>query len=214
VGYNAEILPAVCEVYLDARAEGVLLPNQRPAAAAAEILIRGLARVGIVALIDEATGFQEVRARRELERILERYVQAELRSWIKTFPDEFFRQIYRLEGWEYTPGTSRRTPYVGKLINHYVYEQLPPGVLPELQRLNPKTEKGYRAHRHHQFLTADTGNVHLDRQITVVTTLMRIAVDKTHFSDLFERAFPGPQPRLPLVVPLPEPPDRHTGDAS
>jgi len=63
-------------------------------------LIRGLARVGIIALVDEATGYQEVRARQELQRILEAYVQAELRPWIKTFPDEFFKEIYRLQGWE------------------------------------------------------------------------------------------------------------------
>lgn len=115
----------VCEVYLDARTEGVLLHNQRVAAQAAEVLIRGLARVGIIALVDEATGYQEVRARQELQKILEAYVAAEFRPWVKTFPDEFFRQIYRLQGWEFRPGTSKRTPMVGKLIKHYIYEQLP-----------------------------------------------------------------------------------------
>jgi hypothetical protein len=83
-------------------------------------------------------GFQEVRARRELQRILQAYVQAELRPWIKMFPDEFFEEIYGLEGWEYRPGTSKRTPYVGKLVNRYVYEQLPPGVLDNLRRPEPK----------------------------------------------------------------------------
>jgi len=73
----------VCEVYLDARNENVLLPNQRGAAKAAEVLIRGLARVGIVALVDEATGYHEVRARQELQKILEAYVQAEFRPWVR-----------------------------------------------------------------------------------------------------------------------------------
>ncbi len=200
LGYPAEILPAVCEVYLDARAENRLLPSQEPAANAAYILLRGLARVGIAALIDEATGYQEVRARQELQRILEAYVTAEFRPWIKTFPDEFFREIYRLQGWEYRPGTSKRTPYVGKLVNKYVYEQLAPGVHDELRRLNPRTPKGYRAHKHFQFLTADTGNTHLDRQISTVTTLMRIAKDQREFEDLFERAFPPAQARLPLII--------------
>lgn len=199
-GYLAEVLPEICEIYLEARNDGVLLKSQEPAAHAAEILVRGLARVGIIALVDEATGYQETRARHELQRILEAYVQAELRPWIKMFPDEFFREIYRLENWDYRPGTSKRTPYVGKLVNKYVYEQLPPGVLDELRRLNPKTPKGYRPHRHHQFLTADTGNAHLDRQISTVTTLMRIANSKQDFSNLFERAFPPTQARLPLVI--------------
>jgi hypothetical protein len=203
VGYRAEILPAICEIYLDAENEGKLLKSQEQAALAARILYRGLARTGIVALIDEATGYQEVRARFELQRILEAYVQAELRPWIKTFPDEFFKEVYRLQGWDYRPGTSKRTPYVGKLVNHYIYEQLPPGILDELRRLNPRLDKGYRAHRHFQFLSADTGNVHLDRQISTVTTLMRIARNQQEFMDLFERAFPPAQARLPLIIDVP-----------
>jgi hypothetical protein len=200
LGYRAEILPAVCEVYLEARNDGALLKSQLQAARAAEILVRGLARVGIIALIDEATGYQETRARQELQKILSAYITAELRPWIKTFPDEFFEGIYRLQGWEYKPGTSKRIPYVGKLVNKYVYEQLPPGVLDDLRRRNPRVEGGYRRHEFHQFLTADTGNPHLDKQILTVTTLMRISKNSAEFEDLFERAFPPVQPRLPLVV--------------
>lgn len=199
-GYRAEILPLVCEVYLDARADKRLLKRQEPAARAAEILIRGLARVGIIALIDEATGYQDIRARDELARILESYVQSEFRPWIKMFPDEFFKEIYRLQGWEYKPGSSKRTPYVGKLINKYVYDELPEGIHAELAHLNPRTESGYRRYKFHQFLTADTGNPHLDKQISTVTTLMRVARDKREFEDLFERAFPPVEPRLPLVI--------------
>lgn len=204
VGYRAELIPQVCEVYLDARNEKKLYKSQERAARAAEILLRGLARVGIIALVDEATGYQETRARRELQRILEAYVQEEYRSWMKVFPDEFFEQIYRLQDWEYRPGTAKRTPYVGHLVNKYVYEQLPDGVLSELRRLNPRTEKGHRPRKFHQHLTADTGNVHLDKQISTVTTLMRIARNKQDFEDMFERAFPPPQQRLPLVIEVPE----------
>jgi hypothetical protein len=200
VGYRADILPMVCEVDLDARHEGVLQRNQLATAHAAEILIRGLARVGIIALVDEATGYQEVRAREELQRILEAYVQAEFRPWVRMFPDEFFREIYRLQGWEFRPGTSRRTPHVGKLIKHYIYEQLPEGVLAELERVNPKNDKGNRPRKHHQHLTSTTGNAHLDKQISTVTTLMRIARSRPEFEELFDRAFPPPQLRLPLVI--------------
>jgi hypothetical protein len=201
-GYRAEMLPLVCEVYLKARRENKLANSQVATARAAEILLSGLARVGIVALVDEATGYQESRARHELQLILEKYVNAELRPWMKAFPDEFFKQVYRLHGWEFRSGTTKRTPQVGKLINKYIYDQLPPGVHEELRRRNPRTPKGYRAHKHHQFLTADTGNVHLDRQISSVMTLMRVASGKAEFEDLFERAFPPPQERLPLVIPV------------
>lgn len=203
-GYRAEMLPLVCEVYLEARRETRLPSSQEATARAAEILLSGLARVGIVALVDEATGYQETRARDELQLILEKYVHAEFRKWVKTFPDEFFAQVYRLQGWELKPGTTKRTPQVGKLVNKYIYDELPPGVHEELRRANPKTDKGYRKHKHHQYLTADTGSVHLDRQISTVTTLMRMAKDKRDFEDLFERAFPPPQEKLPFIVEIPK----------
>jgi hypothetical protein len=51
-----------------------------------------------------------------------------------------------------------------------------------------------------EHLTADTGNTHLDRQISTVTTLMRISENKHQFETLFERAFPPVAPRLPLII--------------
>jgi hypothetical protein len=201
LGYKAEMLPMVCEVYLDAKINDALHHTQIGTAAAAELLIRGLARVGIIALVDEATGYQEVRARQELQKILEAYVRAEFRPWVRTFPHEFFREIYRLHGWEFRPGTTRRTPHVGKLIKHYIYEQLPEGVLEELERINPKNDKGNRPRKHHQHLTSSTGNVHLDKQITGVMTLMRAARSRREFDDLFERVFPPAQEKLPLEMP-------------
>lgn len=200
-GYDAILLPMVCEVYLEARDAGVLRHNQQHVATACDLLMRGFARVGIIALVDEATGYQEQRAKDELHKILEAYISPELMPWTKMFPDDFFRHIYRLHGWAYKPGSAKRTPHVGKLINKYVYEQLPPGVLPELRRLNPVTERGYRRHKHFQFLTADTGNPHLDRQITAVTTIMRISDDRQEFERNFEKAFGKTvQERLPLVI--------------
>jgi hypothetical protein len=206
-GYRAEMLPLVCEVYLKARRKGVLVESQQNTAREAEILLSGLARVGIVALVDEATGYQETRAARELQLILEKYVQAELLPWTKMFPDEFFQEIYRIYGWDLKPGTSKRTPHVGKLINKYIYEQLPPGVLEELQRRNPRQASGYRAYKHHQLLTPDTGNKHLDKQISTVTTLLRISDTRAEFDEHFARAFPPAQTRIPLVVEIPKQPE-------
>jgi len=202
-GYRAEILPRTCTMYLDAEAAGALTTKQTASAAAAKILIRGLAEVGIIGLVDEATGYQEVRARQELQQILQAYVRAEFRPWVKRFPDEFFREIYRLRHWEFKPGTAKRTPFVGKLVRHYIYEQLPPGVIDELERLNPLDDSGRRPKRHHQYLTADTGHPHLDKQISTVTTLMRVSADQEEFEVLFERAFPPVNPRLPFIVEMP-----------
>jgi hypothetical protein len=78
------------------------------------------------------------------------------------------------------------------------------GVLDELRRVNPVTESGWRKRKHFQHLTADTGNEHLDRQITSVITLMRVSDTKEELEHNFAKAFgkspAGLQTRLPLDV--------------
>jgi hypothetical protein len=155
--------------------------------------MRGLARVGIIALVDEATQYQADRPNDELRRILEAYIVEELRPWVKTFPDGYFEQVYRLHGWSREPRDSKRPRQVGKWINRTIYEQLPPGVLDELRRLNPVAAHGYRRHKHHQFLTENMGNAHLTDQIKVVTMLMRVSKNRAQFETLFARAFDKPQ---------------------
>ncbi|WP_163275317.1 P63C domain-containing protein [Cellulomonas iranensis] len=199
-GYRAEALPAVCDVYLAARRANALLPSQMATADAAETLIRSLAKVGIIALVDEATGYQAERARDELQRLVEKFVSEDFRPWVRVFPDAFFSEIYRLYGWEYKPGQTKHPNYVGKFINGYIYQQLPEGVADELRRVNPRRPSGWRARKHHQHLTVDTGNIALDRQIMTITTLMQVSQDLDEFKTLFARKFPGEAGRKVLRV--------------
>ena len=190
-GYDAFLLPAVCEVYLKAKDAGKLLDSQVHIADRCSLLTRGLARVGILALVDDATGFTSERAREELAQIFNAYIAEELRPWTKRFPDDFFRLVYKLYGWAYQPGSTRRTPEVGKFINRYVYEPMPVGVLEAMQVRNPVVKKWQRRHKNFQFLSADTGDDHLDRQLLSTMTIMRVAKDKEEFEQLWARAYPG-----------------------
>jgi hypothetical protein len=124
----------------------------------------------------------------------------ELQPWTTRFPKEFWRELHRLRDWVYT-GSHKRTPFCGKLLNKYIYDQLPPGVLDELRRQNPKTDRGRRRHKHYQFLTGETGIPHLDEQIRMVTLLMRVSETQEQFETMFERAF-AKQRRLPFVAEL------------
>ena len=187
-GYNAEILPRICNVYLAADDHGVLTANQRPAVVAAQVLVRALALVGITALVDEATGYQETRAANELQRLLDAYVHEEFKPWIKRFPEVFFKEVYRIHGWEFFPGKTKHTPYVGHFINEYIYKPMPAGVLQRLRELNPINEQGNRARKHHQHLSEDMGVKHLERQISTVVTLMQVSDDKQEFEQLFNKA--------------------------
>ncbi len=188
-GYEATILADICEAVLAAKEANVLQKQQLPIAKRAEVLLRGFARVGIIALVDEATGYQEDRDKMELHRILEAYIAPELLPWTKRFPDEFYKEMFRLWGWQYSPLSVKRPLYVGKLTNQLVYNKLPRGVLPELKRITPIDSKGRYKARLHQSLTDELGVPHLEKQLTSTTTLMRVSPNKSHFLRLFRRAF-------------------------
>ncbi|MFJ3383986.1 MULTISPECIES: P63C domain-containing protein [unclassified Curtobacterium] len=189
-GYLATLLPDICDVYLAARRDGRLLKTQERYAESAEILMRSLAKVGIVALVDEATGYEKVRDRDELQRLLAEYVDESFRPWVKRFPDDFFAEVQRIYGHEPSAKKNRRPQYIGRFINEYIYKQFPDGVLDELQRVNPVNESGTRARTHHQHLTPGTGNVALDRQISSVVTLMKISHNSAEFKEFYARRFP------------------------
>ena len=125
--------------------------------AKADMLVRGLAETGIIALVDEATGYQQVRARVALQAFLDRFLRKELAAWVKTFPDEFFQELFRLKRWKWK-GTSKRPSIVGKYINDLIYDRLGPSVLDELKKKNPIDANGRRKAKHFQWLTEDIGN--------------------------------------------------------
>lgn len=138
-GYKAELLPQVCKVYLDARDHKALLPSQAKIAVVCDIIVRGLATVGITALIDEATGYQEIRDRQALRAILDKFVTDEWAKWTKTFPDEFYHELFKLKGISLPPASGSKRPLaVGHWTNEIVYSRLAPGVLTELRRINPR----------------------------------------------------------------------------
>lgn len=185
--YPAEILPEVCEIWLDARDKGMLRGDmQAGRAQKAEMLMRALAKVGITALVDEATGYQEERDRTELQKLLSKYINEEYMKWQARFPRAFYRELFRLFGWKFDPSSVKRPALLGKFTNDYVYSQLPPGILDELRDKNPVVDsRGTRKKCHHQFLTSDIGIPHLDKHITNLLTLMRASKDLAQFKELY-----------------------------
>lgn len=199
-GIDATALPGICEVWLKAREAGVLTRVQLPTAAKAEMIIRGLARVGITALVDEATGYQDVRDRQALQAILDQYLRKELAAWAKRFPDEFYQQMFRLKGWQRKDlsSPSRRPGAAGTYTNDIVYERLAPGILAELEARNPKDSRGNRKGKHHQLLTDDVGHPALAQHIHASIALMRASASWEQFMLLLNTAFPKKNDTLQL----------------
>jgi len=200
-GYEGSTLADICDVVLEARGKKALNRQQEHIADQALVLVRGWARVGLSALIDEVTGYQYYRSRRALEEILDRYISKELRKWTKTFPDDFYEEMFRLRGWRYSPFTVKRPTLVGKFTMDVVYKRLAPGVLEELQKITPRDAKGRLAHRYHQRLTEDVGHPKLREHLAATTALMRAADDWIAFLRMLNRAFPKLNTNLPLPLP-------------
>lgn len=192
LGFDAMILPKACDVWLRAREAQVLQKSQLTKALKAETLMRGLAHTGIIALVDEATGYQEKRDRDELQRFLAMYLSEEKLKWAKTFPDEFYKQLFRLKNWTYKPMTVKRPQIVGKLTNLLVYEKLPANVINELRRLNPVVNKktGRRGAAHFQHLSKNLGQPDLRDHLLQVIAVMKASSNWSAFVRNFNRAFP------------------------
>ena len=180
-GYNAEIIPLICELYIEAYNNNSLTTSQLKLYERSILLIRALAKVGITALIDEATGYQYDRQAQELQELLKAYISEDLLKWQKRFPNKYYREIFRLYGWEYNENSSKRPGFVGTLTKMYIYDLFPEEVIKEIEKRNPIVQNQNswsRRKRHHQFLTTDIGIPQLDHYISKLLGVMALSDNK------------------------------------
>lgn len=202
-GIKAEIIPKICEVWMDADEAINLGARQKVIAQKAKIIMRALAHVGIIALVDEATGYQEIRDKAALRELLDRFLLKELAAWAKRFPDEFYKQIFRLRGWEWRGMKINRPSCVGTYTIDLVYERLAPGLVDELKRRMPKTESGTKKRLLQQLLTEDVGHPALQAHLAGLMALQRATPDGQwdQFKRMVDRAFPKFNVTIPLALP-------------
>jgi P63C domain len=188
-GVRADMMPRICNVWLKARDAGVIRGKRQAVVVLnADIISRGLAEVGITALVDEATGFQDQRARDALAKILEQFVAKELRRWVKTFPLDYFKELCRLREVTFSPAM-KLPRYFGCLTNDIVYSRLAPGVLPVIQKKNPPIN-GRRKSKNFQWLTEDVGEPRLREHLWATTALMKAFRTWDEFYAAMNRALP------------------------
>jgi hypothetical protein len=186
-GYSAELLPKVCEVFLKARDAGKLAHNQEHIAKQAEILIRGLAAVGIIALVDEATGFQYDRPRRDLEEQLKKFLSESLRKWVRTFPADYFKHLCRLRNVELR-ADMKLPQYFGQLTNNLVYRRLAPGLLKKLKER--REERGSKSNKLHSWLSQDIGFREVLIHLGTVVGLMKLHSNYEAFEKQLDQVAP------------------------
>jgi hypothetical protein len=202
-GYDALILPDICRVLIDAQRQGKLDKRLLRLAERAAILQHGFAIVGITALVDEATGYQDDRDKAALAKILERFIAKELRPYAKRFPTAFYKEMFRLRNWKWPelPADQRKRPIlVGNLTDNVVYDRLAPGVKQKLKEMGGRDETGRLKKKLFQGLTEDIGDPKLKEHLGAVVALMKAADTWPQFITMIDRALPKYKP-LPLFDP-------------
>lgn len=150
-GLPADLMIEVCQGFV-AALQASMDPNsphprmtdrQRQMAMNASMFLSACAKIGLEALIDEATGYQYERAEDALQVKLRAFIADELRAWEKTFPDELWAEFGRLTGW--SGNLHSRPKWWGKLVIEMIYDTLDRDVADFLK--NNKPPPGVRWHR-------------------------------------------------------------------
>lgn len=187
-GIDVTMLPALCEAWTDAERDGALRQKHHlNTAAKAKALYKALARVGAVALVDEATGYQKERERDELAKLLEQFIAKEMRPWVKVYPPEFFEELCRLRGVPFK-ANMRKPQYFGHLVNNITYDRMAPDLKAILKEERAKANK--QGAKMHQFLSEGVGNEMLQKRFAGIVTLMKVCDKYDDFIDLLERVHP------------------------
>jgi hypothetical protein len=176
-GIPAERFLDICQAYVEAFSAGALTTDrQKEIAIKCSILLASCAKIGLIALIDEATGYQYERERNALQVKLRAFIADELRAWEKTFPDELWEEFGRLTNWQ---GPLRHRPkWWGKLVLELIYDALDPDIAEHLKTNKPKPRFGQN---YHQWLTEDIG---LKSLISHIHQVIGIAKTCNSMSDL------------------------------
>jgi hypothetical protein len=150
-GLPADLMIEVCQGFVSAlqstfdsnSSHPKLTDRQIQMAMKASAFLSACAKVGLEALIDEATGYQYERAEDALQVKLRAFIAEELRAWEKTFPDELWSEFGRLTGWK--GSLHSRPKWWGRLVIEMIYDTLDPDVANYLK--NNKPPAGIHWHR-------------------------------------------------------------------
>jgi P63C domain-containing protein len=184
---KATVLADICDIWIKAKQSGAIEKEQHPIADNAYTLLMGFASVGINALIDEATGYQYDRPRKDLEEQLKEFLSEHYRKWVRTFPADYFKHLCRLRGVEMRPDM-KLPQYFGKLTNNLIYRRLAPGLLKKLKER--KSERGNASDKLHSWLSEDVGFRGVLVHLGIVVGIMKIHTNYEAFEKQLDTIAP------------------------
>ena len=205
-GLPADLMIEVCQGFVAAMQSSFdpkstypkLTDRQIQMAIKASAFLSACAKVGLEALIDEATGYQYERAEDALQVKLRAFIADELRGWERTFPNELWVEFGRLTGWK--GNLHSRPKWWGKLVIEMIYDTLDPDVAEYLK--NNKPPPGVRWH---QQLTENIGVRALVSRCYEIIGMAKDCVDMRQLRDKVARHYGRTVVQFSLSLPLPAP---------
>lgn len=192
IGSEATKLIEICDKYVEAKELRLLKKSQEKLAQNAGAIIRASAKIGIIALVDEATGFQKMRAKHELQLKFQAFIADELQEWALMFPDEFWLELARLEGIRYSPRA--RPLRWGRYVMMFVYDAIDKDIGKALREKNPNPRY---LKNHHQWLKK-FGRDRVHDQLQRVVTIMKLCDNMDEFRQKFARVFRNAPLQMPF----------------
>jgi hypothetical protein len=193
-GYEGTFIIDLCDFIRDAYQKGGLKPSQYFLAIQAEIILRASAKVGIIALIDEATGYIKDKRKEEYRELFKEFIRQEYGEWAREFPEQFFDLLYRLYNLRRNNLKGRHPRFFSKVIRKYIYSPLVNShgaILEMLDEKNPVVYvNGGRKHKLFQFLSDEIGLPALRAHIWQVVGIGNSVRSKESFDRAFGNAFP------------------------
>ncbi|MBN8995874.1 MAG: hypothetical protein J0H94_11665 [Rhizobiales bacterium] len=206
-GLSADLFIEVCQGFVRALEESYkvespypkMTSRQQQMAIGAGLFLSACAKVGLEALIDEATGYQYERQSDALQLKLAAFLEGEMRKWEKTFPDELWIEFGRLTGWK--GQLAHRPKYWGRLVMELIYQKLDPDVAKWLKENAPKPRGGQN---YHQWLSSQFGLRKLVEHIWMIIGMARTCQNMTELRDRVEELYGNSPVQLRLYLPQPD----------
>jgi hypothetical protein len=197
-GFDATILIDICNTIIDAAKADKLGPGQERLALQAETIVRASAKLGIVALVDDATGFIADKRREQYKELFREFIRDEIKLYDEAqFPDQLFDVIYKIYGLPRKGEPNKHPQFFGRFIRKYIYEPLASSngaILEMLDEKNPVVYvNGGRRYKLYNYLSEVVGMPALKAQLWQVIGIGNSVKGKSQFERSFYTAFPAPQ---------------------
>lgn len=205
-GFPVERFMDLCSAYSDALMAHIipdndfsLTPRQLEIAQRAVAFQRACSKVGIIAMVDEVTGYQYERAEDALQLKLNLFLAEEMRKWEPTFPEQLWIEFGRLTKWK--GPVHSRPKYWGKLVMELIYGYLDPDVAKWLKDNAPRPYKGQN---YHQWLNNQYGLKRLVEHIWMVIGMAAACQDMPELKSRMAERYGRHAVQLTMYLPPPK----------